>query len=149
MYTSHQASQEEFLHLVRELVSTYQVFIAYSHTHFRSLNLTMPQFDVIATLGNTTGMNFKELGQKTLITKGTLTGVIDRLEEKGLVTRVIDQADRRMFQVTLTTEGQALFEKVFPAHILFLKTQFDQLTIDEQRQQIESLRKLKQIFPIT
>ena len=34
--------------------------------------LTHAQFDIIATLGNTPGMSYKELGDKTLITKGTL-----------------------------------------------------------------------------
>jgi len=57
----------------------------YSSVHIRSLGLTPPQFDIVATLGNTPGMSPKELGEKTLITKGTLTGVVDRLEDKGLV----------------------------------------------------------------
>ena len=38
---------------------------------------------IIATLGNTSGMSYKELGERTLITKGTLTGVIERLTDAG------------------------------------------------------------------
>jgi MarR family 2-MHQ and catechol resistance regulon transcriptional repressor len=53
--------------------------------------LTPSQFDIIATLGNTPGMTLQGIGEKTLITKGTLTGVVDRLQEKGLVDRVTMQ----------------------------------------------------------
>src|SRR5450759_3258987 len=76
-----------FLPLLRELSSTYQAFEVYSSAHVRSLALTPAQFDIVATLGNTAGMSPKELGEKTLITKGTLTGVVDRLADKKLVRR--------------------------------------------------------------
>src|SRR3990167_4750071 len=84
-----------FLPLLRELASTYQAFEVYSAVHIRSLDLTPPQFDIVATLGNTPGMPLKELGEKTLITKGTLTGVVDRLADKGLVRRTASLSDGR------------------------------------------------------
>lgn len=146
IYTAKQAAQEDFILLIRELVLTYQTLMNHGSTHIRSLDLTSPQFDVIATLGNTQGMNLKELGQNTLITKGTLTGIIDRLEEKGLVKRTTPHTDRRMFHVALTPNGQELFEKVFPEHILFLKPYFDKLTPTEQQELIDSLKKLQHIF---
>jgi DNA-binding MarR family transcriptional regulator len=146
MYDSKQAAQEPYLALVRELVFTYQAFTKTGETHIRKLGLTPPQFDVIATLGNTKGFNFKELGEKTLITKGTLTGVIDRLEEKGLVQRQMDQHDRRMFQVVLTKQGEEIFEKVFPAQILHFRKQFQTLTSEEHEEILTALRKLKKIF---
>ena len=62
----------------------YQAFEAYSAAHVRELGLTPPQFDIIATLGNTDGMTATELGEKTLITKGTLTGVVDRLSARAV-----------------------------------------------------------------
>ena len=79
--------QAPFLSVLRELVRCYQAFERYSATHIQTLGLTPPQFDVVATLGNTEGMTFRELGERTLITKGTLTGVVDRLEAKGIVSR--------------------------------------------------------------
>jgi DNA-binding MarR family transcriptional regulator len=146
IYTAKQAAQEDFLPLIRELVLTYQMFMNHGAAHIRNLNLTSPQFDVIATLGSTEGMNLKELGQNTLITKGTLTGIIDRLEEKGLVKRTTPHTDRRMFHVTLTPVGQELFEKVFPEHILFLKPYFDKLMPSQRQEILDSLKKFQQIF---
>jgi len=83
----------------------------------RSLGYTDAQFDIIATLGNTKGMSCKELGEKTLITKGTLTGVLDRLEQKGLIQRERGDDDKRQLFIQLTAQGEQVFEKIFPLMI--------------------------------
>ena len=91
-----------------------QGFERFSGESVRRCGLTHAQFDIIATLGNTEGMSYKELGERTLITKGTLTGVIERLEQKGLVARCRSGEDKRSFYVSLTEAGVAMFEQVFP-----------------------------------
>lgn len=111
-------TQQTALHrsipLVRELVRTYQAFEQLSTQRIRLHGLTHPQFDVIATLGNTAGMSCRELSERTLITKGTLTGVLDRLLEKGLITRTVPEHDRRSLFVALTPAGEAVFNEAFP-----------------------------------
>ena len=102
---------------VRSLARAYQAFSSYSEAFVRQYDLTPAQFDVIATLGNTSGMTMGDIGDKTLITKGTLTGVVDRLEKKGLVTREVPPENRRSVVVHRTPEGQQTFETAFPAHI--------------------------------
>ncbi|MDB5960143.1 MAG: MarR family transcriptional regulator [Massilia sp.] len=94
-----------------------QGFERFSGESVRRCGLTHAQFDIIATLGNTAGMSYKELGERTLITKGTLTGVIERLEQKGLVARCRSGNDKRSFFVSLTLEGVAMFERAFPAMV--------------------------------
>jgi DNA-binding MarR family transcriptional regulator len=79
---------------------------------------------VIVQLGDTEGVICADLSKSTLITKGTLTGVIDRLESKGLVTRESVGGDRRAIRARLTTTGQTLFKRVFPAHAEFLRPYF-------------------------
>lgn len=91
-----------------------QGFERFSGDFVRQYGLTHAQFDIIATLGNTPGMSYKELGEKTLITKGTLTGVIDRLEQKGLVERVRSVDDKRSWRVRLSGAGEQAFGTVFP-----------------------------------
>ena len=108
------------LPVIRELVRCYQAFDAVAGAHIRSMGLTAPQFDIIATLGNTPGMRFKELGEKTLCTKGTLTGIVDRLAEKGLVRRVASPTDGRSQIVQLTPEGEKVFAQTFPAQIRYM-----------------------------
>lgn len=105
---------KRYLRSIRLLAECMQLFEKISGAHVRKLGLTEAQFDVIATLGNTTGMTCKHLGENTLITKGTLTGVLDRLEEKGLVQRCRADADKRQMTVRLTTDGEDVFQKTFP-----------------------------------
>jgi MarR family transcriptional regulator, 2-MHQ and catechol-resistance regulon repressor len=116
--------RERYLRSIRLLAECYHTFEHISSTNIRTLDLTPPQFDIIATLGNTEGMSFKELGEKTLITKGTLTGVVDRLEAKGLVCRSSHANDRRSTIVRLTEKGEKEFHRVFPPHIEVCKRPF-------------------------
>lgn len=139
-------STRPFFPTVRELARCYQAFEAYSATHIRSMGLTPAQFDVIATLGNTPGMPSRELGEKTLITKGTLTGVVDRLESKRLVRRVASQSDGRSQIVQLTKKGIALFEKVFPAHVEYMAQAFNGFTEADFVKSEATLKKLREAF---
>ena len=140
------AEKEPFMSMLRELAQTYQAFCAYDEPHIRELGLTPPQFDVIATLGNTSGMFMNQLAEKTLVTKGTLTGIIDRLEQKGLVRREVPPENRRCFLVVLTPEGERVFEDVFPAHISYLKERFGQLTEYELTHIKSALQRLREIL---
>ena len=129
--------------LVRALIETAQSFERCSSLHVRALGLTPAQFDIIATLGNTAGMTCKELGEKTLITKGTMTGVLDRLEQKGLLTRSDSPNDGRSWITRLTRQGEALFEDIFPAHLAYLSpffASFSEAELNTMRQQLNRLR---------
>ena len=144
--TVDNASKQPFLALVRELVWAYQAFSRLDTDGLRQYKLTQPQADVIFTLGNTVGLTFKEIGELTLITKGTLTGVIDRLEQKTLVKRVQGNEDRRCTRVILTKKGDRLFRDIFPKHIAYLKTHFDQLSNNEILTIQRALKKLRQVL---
>ncbi|HKB83720.1 MAG TPA: MarR family transcriptional regulator [Burkholderiales bacterium] len=135
--------KEQFIRTLRSLAECYQAFEAYAGTHVRKLGLTAAQFDIIATLGNTPGMTCKELGERTLITKGTLTGVLDRLEAHGLIRRTASDADRRQVFIVLTPLGVRTFEHTFPAHIGHLKVAFTVLSPRELDQTAELLHKLR------
>lgn len=128
------------------LAECLQSFERFSGESVRQCGLTHAQFDIIATLGNTQGMTYKELGEKTLITKGTLTGVIDRLEQKGLVERERSCDDKRSFYVRLTANGEAAFRDVFPKVIEHGRQLFSSLSDSDFDDIDASLRKLKQVI---
>jgi DNA-binding MarR family transcriptional regulator len=128
------------------LVSAYQAFERFSAPDLRAMGLTMTQFDVIATLGNQPPMTCKELGEKTLVTKGTLTGVLERLESKGILERKLNPEDARSQMIGLTIEGQKLFERVFPAHLQHLGRAFNQLSTGELEKLSTALQTLTNTF---
>ena len=138
--------RERYLRSLRALAECYHAFEKYSSAQVREFGLTPPQFDIIVTLGNTDGMSFKELGEKTLITKGTLTGVIDRLELRGMVRRVASKSDGRSTIVRLTRKGEEEFARVFPAHVAYLRGPFAALG-EEELDRFEALAgKLRSAF---
>ena len=136
----------EFLPTVQALVQCYQAFEAYSATHIRALGLTPSQFDIVATLGNTSGMTATELGEKTLITKGTLTGVVDRLVDRGWVERAAHDSDRRCQIVRLTKAGEALFARVFPAHMAHMAEHFADASVADHKRWQAALRSLQRLL---
>jgi MarR family transcriptional regulator, 2-MHQ and catechol-resistance regulon repressor len=135
------------LKLVRPLVEAYLAFWRAGSRHIKSLRLTPSQFDVIATLGDTEGMTCSELSEKTLVTKGTLTGVLDRLVSKGLIRRDAIRKDRRYTKVSLTAKGDALFRQTFASHVAFLRPFFERaLRPQEVEQACALLVRLRDSF---
>lgn len=132
-------NDDPYLKLVRPLVEAYLAFSRTSSRHIRSLRLTPSQFDVIATLGDTQGLTCSELSAKTLVTKGTLTGVLDRLVHKGLIRRDAVKDDRRFTKVSLTDKGTMLFQKTFAAHTAFLHPFFERALDQQEVDQVRSL----------
>jgi DNA-binding MarR family transcriptional regulator len=130
--------------VIRELARCYQAFQRASDAHIRRSGLTPPQFDIVVTLGNTDGMTFKELGSRTLITKGTLTGVVDRLEARGLVERLASPTDGRSTLVRLTRRGDRVFREVFEPHLAFLAPAFESLPECGRKDLEKRLRQLRE-----
>ncbi|HEX5646641.1 MAG TPA: MarR family transcriptional regulator [Nitrospira sp.] len=135
------------LKLIRPLVETYLAFWRTGSRHIKSMRLTPSQFDVLVTLGDTHGMTCSELSEQTLVTKGTLTGVVDRLVSKGLVRRETIRGDRRCTRVALTAKGEALFRKTFAAYIAFMRPFFEAaLSPQEVEQACALLLRLRDSF---
>ncbi|MBT8040793.1 MAG: MarR family transcriptional regulator [Xanthomonadales bacterium] len=146
--TADSASTEALIPLMQELAGAYQAFSLYDAEGLRQSGsgLTPSQARVVFTIGGTEGMTCKDIGDITLITKGTLTGVIDRLEEKGLVERWAVEGDGRKTIVALTRRGERVYEKEYPRHIEFLKQKFDRLSARDRKQAIALLAKMRALF---
>lgn len=138
---------DPYLRVLRPLVEAYLAFSRVSSRHIGSLRLTPSQFDVIATLGDTDGMTCSELSNHTLVTKGTLTGVLDRLERKQLIKREQVASDRRSTRIRLTAKGDGLFRKTYAAHVAFLRPYFERaLTVSDAETARDVLYRLRNSF---
>lgn len=124
-------STSTFPTVLRELLRTHQAFLSYAASHVQKFELTLPQYDIIITLGGTFGMTPKKLGEETLITKGTLTGVVSRLEDKGLVQRSASTKDGRSQIISLTEAGKAVYEQSFPEHLRYINRLFENYEPEE------------------
>lgn len=75
------------------------------------INLTYTQYITMLVLWEEDGVNVKELGHYLFLDSGTLTSVLKKLEQKGLVTRQRSLVDERNLVVMLTDEGVKLKDK--------------------------------------
>jgi len=72
------------------------------------LGLTYPQYLVMLVLWEHDGLGVGEIGERLALDSGTLTPLLKRLEQAGLLTRLRDTADERRVRVALTATGRAL-----------------------------------------
>lgn len=78
--------------------------------------ITLAQFDLLATLHHSEGVTQQELAEWLLVTKGNICGLLDRLERAGWVSRRPDVRDARANRLHLTSEGRAKVQAVLPHH---------------------------------
>jgi DNA-binding MarR family transcriptional regulator len=85
---------------------------------YSGFGISRGDFDVLATLrraGPPFSLSPKELTRSLMLTSGGMTGRLDRLEKRGLVTRSPDPSDRRGLTITLTDAGRALVDQAVGA----------------------------------
>src|SRR5262249_26981770 len=75
-------------------------------------NLTGPQQSVMHALVNSGGMSLKELSAHLGLAHSTVSGIIDRLQSRGLVKRHTDPADKRHTRITVTSPVRNFLENV-------------------------------------
>jgi DNA-binding MarR family transcriptional regulator len=77
--------------------------------------LSLPQLHLLGVLKKGGGiLTTGEIGRAMVKASQTITGLVDRLEEPGLVERVFDRRDRRKTWVRLTDQGERKFAEAFP-----------------------------------
>ena len=109
------------------------------------LGLTPPQFYVLATIGYAGGLPFGEIGVKMMVTVSNLTGIVDRLEEKKLVSRKRDENDRRVVHVVLTEKGGKIYKTTIPLFEKSISHIFSALDKPQQKELSALLRKLNRV----
>ncbi len=80
-------------------------------TRVREIGLSVPQCDVLTTLTEREGISQQDLATRLYVTKGNISGLIDRLEAAKLVERRSIEGDRRSHAIFLTPQGRTLAEQ--------------------------------------
>ncbi len=113
---------------------------------FEGINLTGPQGMLIGTLIHGGDMKISELSKKLGLSNSTVSGIVDRLEKKGIVERTRSNADRRVILVSVTSD----FRKGAYKHFNKIEEKFENIineaTPEEINKIFEGLDILKKIM---
>jgi len=89
---------------------------AYAEKSISALEMCGSDFAVLEALLHKGPLPINEIGKKVLLTSGSITVAVDRLETKGLVERRAHGTDRRAKIVHLTKEGRKVITRVYANH---------------------------------
>ncbi len=102
---------------VLNIVRTSSVLTALGDQLFRKFDLTEAQFNVLFSLKhNPRKVTQSDLGKRLVVTRASVTSVLDKLERKGLVERADVPENRRIYHVLLTETGRKLVDRLEPLY---------------------------------
>ncbi|HCJ35687.1 MAG TPA: MarR family transcriptional regulator [Ktedonobacter sp.] len=101
--------------------------------HLERYDLTLAQFGVLAHLQAAPHISQQALADWLFVTKGNIVGLLNRLEDRGLVERRPDPEDGRTHMVCLTEQGAALAARVVPEHEELVAACMAVIASEEQR----------------
>jgi MarR family transcriptional regulator, organic hydroperoxide resistance regulator len=94
----------------------------------REIGVSIPQCDVLTTLTEQEGVSQQELAKRLYVTKGNISGLIDRLAQAGLVERRSTARDRRQHAIFLTDAGLRMAERAIAVQHRWIASTLGRMT---------------------
>ena len=103
-------------HVIKDIVESIRRLVRAEYLDSQKMSkqygLTGPQSLILRLLIKKGALSSADLSRQMYVTPSNITGIIDRLEKKGLVERIRKQGDRRVALITLTQSGQKLGQTI-------------------------------------
>jgi DNA-binding MarR family transcriptional regulator len=126
-----------------ELLRTADTLWNASRAFFERWGLSPSQFNVLNLLHlNPDGLSQTDLSRQLIMHRSNLTGLVDRLEKRGLVARREVAADRRAYSVVLTAAGTRLLREILPRYYEEAARVWDRLPARRAAELINDLQQL-------
>lgn len=136
-----QHNQTSGVHVWLVLWRAYDAVSRLARENIAGLGLGLSDFAVLEAVLHKGPLPVNTIGAKVLLTSGSISVAVDRLEERGLVSRHDDPADRRAHLVHLTPKGRKLIECAFDAHARAMEDVASRLTASERAALVRLLKK--------
>ncbi len=130
------------VHIWLVLLKAFHSMAAYSSRDWRDNGLGDSEFRVMEVLLHKGPLPVNAIGPKVFLTPGSISVAVNRLHERGLVSRADSETDRRVRVVDLTAKGRALIRRVFNVHTETMEELAQVLTESERVQLVAALKKL-------
>lgn len=130
------------VHLWLILMKAYRALAQLDARSIAASGLGLSDFAVLEILLHKGPLPVNTIGRQVMLTSGSITTAVDRLEEKRLVRRQACPNDRRVTYVTLTPTGRTLIRRVFKVHADRLERVFAPLSTEERSTLATLLKRL-------
>lgn len=134
------------LKLVIAMARTYNDMFFEIEKNVQEFGLNISEFGVLEMLYHKGDQPVQKIAEKILVTSGTITYVINKLEKKELVVRRKCEKDKRVFYVSLTEKGNEFISHIFPKHKEFLDGLFSELNEGTKRELVDNLIQLRKVL---
>ncbi|MBV8828687.1 MAG: MarR family transcriptional regulator [Acidobacteriaceae bacterium] len=136
--------------LAIHLIYTCEMYHQATAKYMSDFGLSKSSFNVLMLLkhGPLDGLQLHDLGDLLLVSRANITGLIDHLEQKGYVKRVVDATDRRARYARITRKAELLLDDFLPLHFANVKSLFEELTEDEKQLLVGLLEKVRKSFAL-
>jgi len=145
-------NQEKEQYLKRKQDPSLKLFVVLSKAYrsvadrvmddIREYGLNPTEFAVLELLYHSGDQPLQKIGDKILLASGSITYVVDKLEEKGFLKRTQCAEDRRITHASITDKGKDLLNRIFPNHWKQIEQITAGLTEQEKLTAIDLLKKL-------
>lgn len=122
-------------------VAQHEVFVVFSE-RLAEFGVTPGQYGILNCIWSQGSATPKEIAQKLHLENSTVSGMLDKLQKGGMVTRILDPNDRRSIRVEATEAGNAIREDVLRAVDELNQTVLAPFTAQQRQQLLELLRRL-------
>ena len=139
--------QEQVVQLVDNLFYLFQALHRGMEADASKAGITVPQRIVMHQLFKLGPLSVKELSQKVGLTHSTISGIVDRLERKGMAARFQDPEDRRFTKVTVSENVKNYLQNQHPRHLFeFMMDVFKDASVEEQRIILDGVTTLRRLL---
>lgn len=112
----------------------------------KTASVTGPQLRLLQLIRQNAGASIKHLAQEMSLSQATVTTIIDRLENRGILSRVRSDQDKRKVHLVLTEEGNAILAKAPAALQDEFIARFEQLSDWERHMILAAVLRLAEMM---
>lgn len=135
-------NRERALKLFVVLSRASKVILEESNGLIEQYGLNPTEFGVLELLHHRGRQPIQKIGQKILLRSGSMTYVVNQLQEKGFLKRIYCEEDKRITYIAITDKGIELVESIFPKHVEKIEELMNGLDVKEQEDAIQLIKKL-------
>lgn len=136
---------ENSANLLMNFAKTADLIEEVFENYYKKYELSKPQFNAIYAIfkAGDEGITLSSLGSKMFVTRANITTLVDRIEARGLIQRIINPNDRRSIKAVITKDGKKLIDTILPTHQIFSSKILGFLTESEKKRCDELLTRIQ------